>query len=359
MPARRLPCSLLSSYANAIMIRAGHSALPSCRHSSISAGFSFAELTSGYMRCLKPDPGYVNGWTYWMVRPQSSAVDPFSDRANAASSGTVPGDRIKESFQNAEKSQNKSVSTYWGVAPKDIAREDGTSWPWHCFKPGDAHTSDTKIDLRKHHIPDTFIDKFALWTVKALRWPTDLFFQKRYGCRAMMLETVAAVPGMVGGMLLHLRSLRRFEHSGGWIKVLLEEAENERMHLMTFMEVAKPHWYERALVFTVQGIFFNAYFLLYILSPRLAHRITGYLEEEAIYSYTEYLKEIDNGRLPNVQAPAIAIDYWRLPKHATIRDVVLVVRADEAHHRDVNHFAADVHEEGKNLKDFPAPVGFH
>jgi ubiquinol oxidase len=61
----------------------------------------------------------------------------------------------------------------------------------------------------------------------------ELWAQRRYGCRTMMLETVAVVPGMVGGMLLHLRSLRRFEHSGGWIRVLLEEAENERMHLMT------------------------------------------------------------------------------------------------------------------------------
>jgi ubiquinol oxidase len=164
--------------------------------------------------------------------------------------------------------------------------------------------------------------------------------QKRYGCRAMMLETVAAVPGMVAGMLLHFKSLRKFETSGGWIKALLEEAENERMHLMTFMEVAKPKWYERALVFAVQGGFFNVYFLLYLVSPKLAHRITGYLEEEAIWSYTQFLKELDAGRIDNIPAPAIAIDYWRLPKDASIRDVVLVVRADEAHHRDVNHFAA-------------------
>ena len=99
-----------------------------------------------------------------------------------------------------------------------------------------------------------------------------------------MLETVAAVPGMVGGMLLHCKSLRKFQHSAGWIKALLEEAENERMHLMTFMEVTNPNWFQRALVFAVQGVFFNAYFLMYIVSPKLAHRIVGYLEEEAVYS---------------------------------------------------------------------------
>ena len=120
----------------------------------------------------------------------------------------------------------------------------------------------------------------------------------------------------------------------------MEEAENERMHLMTFMEVAQPKWYERALVVAVQGVFFNAYFLLYIASPRMAHRIVGYLEEEAIHSYTQYLHEIDCGHLPNGPAPAIALDYWQLPQGSTIRDVVEVVRADEAHHRDVNHFAA-------------------
>jgi len=156
----------------------------------------------------------------------------------------------------------------------------------------------------------------------------------------MMLETVAAVPGMVGGMLLHLRSLRKFQQSGGWIKALMEEAENERMHLMTMVELVKPKWYERLLVLAVQGVFFNAFFALYILSPKVAHRIVGYLEEEAIHSYTEYLKDIERGAIENVPAPAIAIDYWRLPKDAKLKDVITVIRADEAHHRDVNHFAS-------------------
>ncbi|XAR53054.1 Ubiquinol oxidase [Bertholletia excelsa] len=251
------------------------------------------------------------------------------------------------------------ISSYWGVSRPKITREDGTEWPWKCFMPWETYQADLSIDLGRHHIPKTFLDKFAYRTVKILRIPTDLFFQRRYGCRAMMLETVAAVPGMVGGMLLHLRSLRKFEHSGGWIRTLLEEAENERMHLMTMVELVKPKWYERLLVLAVQGVFFNGFFVLYLLSPKLAHRIVGYLEEEAIHSYTEFLKDIDNGRIENVPAPAIAIDYWRLPKDAMLRDVVTVIRADEAHHRDVNHFASDVHFHGKELKEAPAPVGYH
>lgn len=266
---------------------------------------------------------------------------------------------VTSTTTSKDEKEKGEVVSYWGVQPGKIVDKHGKEWRWSCFRPWETYQADLSIDLKKHHVPATFLDKLAYWTVKALRLPTDVFFQRRYGCRAMMLETVAAVPGMVGGMLLHCKSLRRFEHSGGWIKALLEEAENERMHLMTFMEVSKPRWYERALVFAVQGVFFNAYFLGYLMSPKFAHRMVGYLEEEAIHSYTEFLKELDKGNIENVRAPAIAIDYWQLPADSTLRDVVMVVRADEAHHRDVNHFASDVHYQGRELRESPAPLGYH
>ena len=142
---------------------------------------------------------------------------------------------------------------------------------------------------------------------------------------------------MVGGMLIHLKCLRKQCHDNGWIKALLDEAENERMHLMTFIEIAKPNWFERLLILLTQIVFFNAVFLLYLISSKTAHRLVGYFEEEAIVSYTMYLEDIDNGHIPNVSAPKIAIEYWNLPNDATLRDVVLVVRDDEAGHRDVNH----------------------
>jgi ubiquinol oxidase len=106
---------------------------------------------------------------------------------------------------------------------------------------------------------------------------------------------------------------------------------------MTFIEVAKPNLFERFVILAVQWVFYLAFFALYLVSARTAHRIVGYFEEEAVISYTLYLKEIDEGRSPNVPAPAIARHYWKLPQDATLRDVVLAVRADEAHHRDVNH----------------------
>ncbi len=202
-------------------------------------------------------------------------------------------------------------------------------------------TTDDAIGIARHHKPIDLSDRMSLLFVKALRFFADTFFAKRYGHRAIVLETVAAVPGMVGGTLQHLKALRRMEDDNGWIRTLLDEAENERMHLMTFIKIAQPNVFERLLIIIAQGVMYNLFFLLYLISPKTTHRIVGYFEEEAVVSYTEYLEEIDAGRTENVPAPKIAIDYWKLAPDALLRDVVLVIRDDEAGHRDVNHGFAD------------------
>lgn len=193
------------------------------------------------------------------------------------------------------------------------------------------------IDLGVHHAPKGISDRIAFGFTKLLRVCADTFFAKRYGHRAVVLETVAAVPGMVGATINHLTCLRRMCDDKGWIKTLMDEAENERMHLMTFIEISQPTLFERLIIVGVQWVFYLAFFALYLISPRTAHRVVGYFEEEAVISYTSYLQEIDEGRSANVPAPEIAKRYWALPEDATLRDVVQVVRADEAHHRDVNH----------------------
>ena len=195
--------------------------------------------------------------------------------------------------------------------------------------------------IEPHRKPQGLRDRIAFAFVKFLRFFADLFFRKRYGHRAVVLETVAAVPGMVAGLLQHLRAIRRMRDDQGWVKELLDEAENERMHLMTFIQVAQPTLFERGLIMIAQAIFYNFYFFLYLFAPKTAHRVIGYFEEEAVTSYTHYLQEIDAGRLENGPAPQIAIDYWDLPATARLRDVVIAVREDEAGHRDRNHYFAD------------------
>ena len=86
------------------------------------------------------------------------------------------------------------------------------------------------------HIPVTFSDKFAKKVTRLLRWCADTFFAKRYGHRAIVLETVAAVSGMVSGVFMHFKSLRSMQMGyGPKLREMLAEAENERMHLMTFI----------------------------------------------------------------------------------------------------------------------------
>ena len=205
-------------------------------------------------------------------------------------------------------------------------------------------------NITRHHQPKNFSDHIALGFTKFLRFLADTFFKKKYGHRAVVLETVAAVPGMVAGMLLHLKSLRKMEDDRGWIKILLDEAANERMHLMTFIQIAKPTLIERIIIMITQFIFILMYLIIYLLSQRTAHRIVGYFEEEAVISYSEYLKEIEEGKIENIKAPEIAINYWNLPLNSKLKDVIEVIRNDEAGHRDINHSFANILNAKKNVK---------
>ncbi|KYQ96809.1 alternative oxidase [Tieghemostelium lacteum] len=207
-------------------------------------------------------------------------------------------------------------------------------------------TRDELIKMEKEFVPPqryepkTISDKIARKSVQFLRKFSNLFFREKYIHYAIVLETVAAVPGLVGSALLHLRSLRTMERNN-WIKILMDEAENERMHLFTFIELSKPTLIERAMVAVAQGIYFNIFFAFYMLTPKTAHRFTGYLEEEALITYNNFLKDLDEGKVPNFSvntpAPQLAIDYWGLPADATLRDCILVIRQDENDHRAVNH----------------------
>ena len=180
-------------------------------------------------------------------------------------------------------------------------------------------------------------DVFAKSMTEFFRFTADTFFAKRYGHRAVVLETVAGVPGMVAGMWLHMKSLRKMKTGyGPDIREMLAEAENERMHLMFFIEIAKPNWFERYLVLLAQLIFMIFYFIVYVVDFRTAHRMIAYFEQEAVKSYTEYLKLVEEGSIENVSAPKLAIDYYSMKPNAKLSDLIKKVRADEEHHSKVN-----------------------
>ncbi|GMF75560.1 unnamed protein product [Aspergillus oryzae] len=235
---------------------------------------------------------------------------------------------------------------------------------------GANNTSYTEEQMRRvtvaHRETKDWADWVALGTVRLLRWGMDFvtgyrhpppgkeheakfqMTEQKWLTRFVFLESVAGVPGMVGGMLRHLRSLRRMKRDNGWIETLLEEAYNERMHLLTFLKLAEPGWFMRLMVLGAQGVFFNGFFLSYLMSPRICHRFVGYLEEEAVLTYTRAIQDIEHGKLPKwtkLEAPEIAVQYWKMPEgQRTMKDLLMYVRADEAKHREVNHTLGNLNQ---------------
>ena len=185
-------------------------------------------------------------------------------------------------------------------------------------------------------------DSFAYSMTKFFRFIADTFFAKRYGHRAVVLETVAGVPGMVAGVWMHFKSLRAMKAGyGEQIREMLDEAENERMHLMFFIEIAKPNSIERFVVLSAQVIFGLFYLFMYVFFTKTAHRMIGYFEDEAVRSYTEYLEIVEAGKVKNTPAPYIAINYYKLGSDAKLSDLIRCVRADEQHHSEKNHHYAN------------------
>ena len=181
-------------------------------------------------------------------------------------------------------------------------------------------------------------DAFAYSMTKFFRLIADSFFLKRYGHRAVVLETVAGVPGMVAGVWMHFKSLRKMKAGyGEQIREMLAEAENERMHLMFFIEIAKPNIIERLIVLFAQFLFGIFYLFMYIFFTRTEHRMIGYFEDEAVNSYSEYLKMVESGEVNDTPAPHLAINYYNLGSDAKLSDVIKCVRADEQHHSQTNH----------------------
>jgi threonyl-tRNA synthetase len=112
-----------------------------------------------------------------------------------------------------------------------------------------AHPIYKSQDIEKikifHHEPHNWKDSFAYNIIRFLRGSIDTITrynpekmnERDWLNRFIFLETVAGVPGMIGGMQRHLKSLRTLEPDNGWIHQLLQEAENERMHLFIFLSI--------------------------------------------------------------------------------------------------------------------------
>ncbi|GAB4823658.1 hypothetical protein N2152v2_010704 [Parachlorella kessleri] len=294
---------------------------------------------------------------YWRLEPGSTLRD------------VVLNVRADEEPQPASNEEGRAVFAPIREAPKPVVggevqptpstQQDFVNNDYMLMHP--VYTQEYLASVKPTHKPrETVRDKVGYAAIQALRWGFDRacgygpnMSERQWLRRMLFLETVAGVPGMVAGMLRHMRSLRSMRRDHGWIHTLLEEAENERMHLLTFLKLREPGPLFRSTVLLGQGVFFNAYTLAYILWPRCCHAFIGYLEEEAVRTYTHAVEEIDSGtssisHWATTPAPDIAVSYWRLEPGATLRDVVLNVRADEAAHSFVNHTFAALGKDAEN-----------
>ncbi|CAM9958981.1 unnamed protein product [Phaeothamnion confervicola] len=269
----------------------------------------------------------------------SAPAEPLETRLTAALS-----EPIREGMRSNVHFRLTPQKHPLGIEKRDIQKEKREQ-EWVVDS---VWTQDEVESIRVTHKPPTDLaDKVAYYSARGAKFlfdcvagfKTGVIDEHKYLNRIIFLETVAAVPGMVAGTVRHLRSLRIMKRDHGWIHTLLEEAENERMHLLTFLKLKRPGPMFRLFVLLAQGVMWNGFFFTYLVSPRSCHRFVGYVEEEAVNTYTTLLADIDAGKLPlfeNLDAPAIGKSYWSLAPDAKFRDLILAVRADEANHREVS-----------------------
>mmetsp|Transcript_54162 Transcript_54162/g.118113 ORF Transcript_54162/g.118113 Transcript_54162/m.118113 type:complete len:340 (-) Transcript_54162:460-1479(-) len=213
-----------------------------------------------------------------------------------------------------------------------------------------------RLATQPRHTPTLLSEKILNYGIKGLYWA----FNKATGyvaadptpnsiiTRLLFLESIAGVPGMVAAQHRHFASLRNMSRDYGWIHTLLEEAENERMHLLTFIHAFEVTSLQRAVVFGMQFGWAGFFIPLYVLSPRTAHRSVGYIEEMAVYTYSNIIQLMDtpgtklHEAWSTKEAPEIAKVYWRMDDKATFMDVIKQIAVDETNHRDVNHTFAEM-----------------
>jgi len=154
-------------------------------------------------------------------------------------------------------------------------------------------------------------------TVKAIEW------------RLIILESIAGVPGFVAAGFRHFRSLRTLQRDHGWIATLLEEAENERMHLLVCLKMFNANYMTRFLVVSAQTLLTPTLMAVYLVHPKSMHRFVGYLEETACHTYVNIIENIQNPgtnlnkEWASLPAPDIAKGYWKLDKDAKWVDALM------------------------------------
>eukprot|EP00307_Rebecca_sp_RCC1486_P012195 CAMPEP_0119410836 /NCGR_PEP_ID=MMETSP1335-20130426/3747_1 /TAXON_ID=259385 /ORGANISM="Chrysoculter rhomboideus, Strain RCC1486" /LENGTH=350 /DNA_ID=CAMNT_0007435421 /DNA_START=1 /DNA_END=1053 /DNA_ORIENTATION=+ len=245
--------------------------------------------------------------------------------------------------------QEKEVSDRMGRQQNHIWSQDELEEKLKTYN--DKHQPKTTMD----HVMHTFMyyglyHPFNLLTGYRHIDPTPTSIE----WRLITLESVAGVPGFVAAGFRHFRSLRMLRKDYGWIGTLLEEAENERMHLLTCLKMFQAGPFTRTLVVTAQCTMTPLLMAIYFVQPKALHRLVGYLEQTACATYHNIITHIEtpgtklHTAWADLPAPDIAKGYWHLDDNAKWVDVLKCMYADECNHRDVNHTFADMSSDDPN-----------
>ncbi|KAI9654024.1 MAG: hypothetical protein M1831_005541 [Alyxoria varia] len=326
--------------------------------------YSTPRITSSCVLACQSNPGALSKALFSLQHVPAAVT--IASRRTVASAASNTGHAQSSDRHSSVPKRRLSFTSKVPARAKDAFAAKSTDKIW-LSKPAWAHPIYTEDEMNRVNVAHREARNWSDWTalgfVRLLRFGLDLatgyrhdpkgnpkgpdgkpityMNARKYMIRNIFLESVAGVPGMVGGMMRHLHSMRRLKRDQGWMETLLEESYNERMHLLTFLKMHQPGWFMKTMVLGAQGVFFNGFFLAYLISPRTAHRFVGYLEEEAVLTYTREIAAIDEGKIPeweDMDAPDIAVGYWNMPEgHRKMRDLLKYIRADEAKHREVNH----------------------
>jgi hypothetical protein len=275
--------------------------------------------------------------------------------------GAVPVEEFLAALDGAVKNNQDGNNSGKGLMGKEFKTHPlgiGTCASEYMYAKTHGKYTKEELDVKLTHLPpEDWKDKAALSAVKLVRfgfdtatgWNRGEITQDKILNRAIFLETIAAIPGMVAAIIRHFRSLRNMARDGGMLNMFLEEANNERMHLLTFIRMKDPGYLFRGAVIGGQFGFGSSFLVMYMISPAFCHRFVGYIEEEACHTYTKIIDAIENApegsdlaQWRTEEAPKIAKGYWHLGEEGTVLDVMRAVRADEAEHRDVNHAVSGV-----------------
>jgi len=291
------------------------------------------------------------------VKQNISKTNGSSDDINTPRTGSRSMIHFRTTSQghpfNIKKNRSELYTTDKGLQVWDNPTQN------HVWS---AEELDERLSEQPKHIPTSIMDRVIRGIVRGsyhvfnsvTRFDIDDPSPAACEYRLLILESIAGVPGMVAGSVRHFKSLRDMRRDYGWIHTLLEEAENERMHLLICMRMFEPSFVVRGVVIGAQMVLLPILTTVYLIKPKALHRFVGYLEETAVETYTSILAKMDtpgsqlNEAWSELPAPSIGLQYYKLDETAIWPDVLRCIAADETSHRDVNHTMAGMHGDDPN-----------